>query len=140
MKQGIFSASGMSMVQDVKITGVSIIGDKEIVVNLNYSGNGTSPDVTVVAMTNHMGMMAGMENRWSNGMMSYGMMNTSAMGMYDMPGHGNGTQYYMMHIQSGSSTADGGWESGDEVTVTLDGDSSAYEASDVHVMVFPHIT
>jgi hypothetical protein len=102
-----------------------------------YSGNGTSPDLTVVAMTNHMGMMS---NGWNGGMMNNSMMDMSGMGMYGMPAYGNGTQYHMMQTQSGSSTVDAGWELGDEVTVTLDGDLSAYDVSDVHVMVFPHIT
>ena len=44
------------MVQDVRISGVSVTADNEVSVNLTYTGNGTSPSVTVVAITNHEAM------------------------------------------------------------------------------------
>jgi hypothetical protein len=39
--------------------------------------------------------------------------------------------------QTGSSVLDAGWISGATVTVKLEGDSSAYDGSGVHMMVFP---
>ena len=53
----IFSASGMSMINNVKVTGVVISGDNSVEVSLNYTGTGSAPPVTVIAMTNHMHMM-----------------------------------------------------------------------------------
>lgn len=141
-KQPMFSASGMSMVQDVRVAGVSITGDNEVTANIIYNGNGTSPDVTVIAMTNHKAMMGMMYANSMDGMGS-SMMSTGSTGMYDMmpsSNMANSTQYQMMQTQSGSDLVEGGWESGEDVQITLDGDESVYEASDVHVMVFPHIT
>ena len=57
MNHTMFSVNGMSMVQDVILSGVNITGDNQLSVNLIYSGNASSPSVTVVAMTNHMAMM-----------------------------------------------------------------------------------
>lgn len=139
MKQSMFSASGMSMIQDVRITGVSITGDNEITVSMTYGGNGTSPSVTVVGMTNHRGMMDMMVGGGMGGMVNPGMTSMNSMGAMTT-NMTNSTQHGMIQMQSGSSTLDAGWESGDEVTITLDGDASAYDAADVHVMVFPHIT
>lgn len=140
MKHGMFSASGMSMVQNVRITGVSITDDNEVVVNLMYSGNSTSPDVTVVAMTNHNGMMEMMSSGGMSGRMSSGTMDMNSMGTMGT-NVTNSTQHsMMMRMQSGSATVDAGWETGDEVQVTLDGNASAYDAADVHVIAFPHIT
>ena len=76
----MFKANGMSMVQDVRISGVSITGDNTVSINLTYTGNGTSPSITIVAMTNHMEMMNMM---MGGGQMDMGMMN---LGMMDM-GH-----------------------------------------------------
>jgi Tfp pilus assembly protein PilV len=49
MNHNMFSVMGMSMVPDVRVSGVSITGDNIVSVNLTYTGNGTSPSVTVVA-------------------------------------------------------------------------------------------
>ena len=93
-------------------------------------------------MTNHKAMMGMMYANSMDGMGS-SMMSTGSTGMYDMmpsSNMANSTQYQMMQTQSGSDLVEGGWESGEDVQITLDGDESVYEASDVHVMVFPHIT
>ena len=54
MHHSMFKANGMSMVQDVRISGVSITGDNTVSINLTYAGNGTSPSITIFAMTNQM--------------------------------------------------------------------------------------
>jgi hypothetical protein len=154
MKHSMFSANGMSMVQDVRITGVSITGDNEISVNLTYSGNRSAPSVTVIAMTNHMQMMGmmmcGSSMGGMGGMMGSGMTGSQSMGNMDMmggntssmmtPPYGNHTGMgASMEPQTGSALVESGWQSeGNTVTIRLDGNTSAYGASDVHVMVFPH--
>ena len=81
MNHTMFSVNGMSMVQDVILSGVNITGDNQLSVNLIYSGNASSPSVTVVAMTNHMAMM----NMMMDGSGYSGMMTESK--------HDDGTGY-----------------------------------------------
>jgi hypothetical protein len=178
MHHSMFNANGMSMVQDVRISGVSITGDNSVSVNLTYTGNGTSPGVTVVAITNHEAMRnmmrGGGGEQMGGGQMDMGMMNQGMMdmggmnntgrmmggggGMMDM-GTGNqtgmmmgadssmmmgGTPSDMMMSmagsQTGSAVVNSGWQSGTTISIILEGDGSAHEASDIHVMVFPHLT
>ena len=169
MRSGIghnmFSASGMSMVQDVQISGISITDDNQMTVNLIYTGNASSPSVAVIAMTNTMMSenMDGMTGPGAMGMQSGMMAGQSMMGSnmpmswnhQDMPAW-NATQWRGWHDQisaqmggseksiyheslTGSTIANSGWESGGSITIRLDGES-AYEASELHVMVFPHLT
>ena len=87
-----FGASGISYVDNVQVTGVSITESKQVAVNLRYSGNGTSPDVVLIATTdfsmdsnNGMGMMGGMHS---------GMMGMGGMDMIgSMPIMGQGMMY-----------------------------------------------
>jgi hypothetical protein len=165
MNYSMFNIMGMSMVENVGITGVSITGNNQVSVNLVYTGNGTSsPSVAVVAMTNHMAMM--MSNMMMGGS-SMGTtsgnvmtMNPGIMGMESssMPARGmlgsngammtggtmNGTQSSMMAMmtsqsQSGSTVVNGGWQSGSTINVLLAGNGSVYDTSDICVMVFPHL-
>jgi hypothetical protein len=165
MNHSMFSVMGMSMVPDVRVTGVTITGDSTVSVNLTYTGNGTSPGVTIVAMTNHMSMMnmmmGGGRNHggYSDGMtMGQGMMinpnmmmNNSAFPSMMNPGMmGSGMMdgihpdMMMMMAMAGSHTGsavvDIGWQSGSSTSITLEGDRSARDASDICVMVFPHLT
>jgi hypothetical protein len=154
MHHSMFNANGMSMVQDVRISGVSITGDNTVSINLTHAGNGTSPSITIIAMTNHMetmNMMMG-GGHMDMGMMNQGMMdiggmnNTGGMmggGHMDMGMMGNTTSDMMMPIagsQTGSAVVNSGWHSGSSISILLEGDGSAHEASDIHVMVFPHLT
>jgi hypothetical protein len=188
MKHTIFKAGGMSMVQDVGVSGLAITGDNEISVSLAYNGTGSAPSVTVVAMTNHehmmsmmmgdsssMGSMGGSSSMGGMMMGSGGMMGGSAMGsMGTMSGHNmmstgsmpgwqhpdmprwNATQWqhwhsqmthqmnaqsWQMQSQSGGAVLESGWQSAENtVTIVLDGDTSAYGASDIFAVVFPHLT
>jgi hypothetical protein len=151
-KHSMFSANGMSVVQDVRISGIAITGDNEVSINLFYSGTGSSPSVTIIAMTNHSQMMGGMgsDSGHGGGMMDSGMTGSqhSQQGGMDMTMMGNstsmtmphGAQSVMMETQTGSALVQSGWQTGSAFTIRLDGTSSAYDASDVHVMVFPHLT
>lgn len=62
----MFNANGMSTVDNVQITGVSITDIDEVKVNVMYDGSETSPAITVVAIA---GMMQS-----NSGMMGQGMM------------------------------------------------------------------
>ena len=152
MNHNMFSVMGMSMVPDVRVTGVSITGNNTVSVNLTYTGNGTSPGVTIVAMTNHMAMMMNMMmGPW---MMNPGMMmNNSGFpnmmmnpGMMMGPGMMGGMHSNMMTMMStagshtGSAVVNSGWQSGNSTSITLEGDRSVRDASDICVMVFPHLT
>jgi uncharacterized membrane protein len=46
----------------------------------------------------------------------------------------------MAGSQTGSAVINSGWQSGSSISIILEGDGSAHEASDIHVMVFPHLT
>lgn len=127
MHHSMFKANGMSMVQDVRISGVSITGDNTVSINLTYAGNGTSPSITIVAMTNHMEMMNMM---MGGGQMDMGMMGSTPSDM----------MMSMEGSQTGSAVINSGWQSGSSISIILEGDGSAHEASDIHVMVFPHLT
>lgn len=48
---GCLGFRAISRIQDVSITGFSIIGAQQITLNLQYTGTGTSPAVTIVAMS-----------------------------------------------------------------------------------------
>jgi len=125
MNHNMFSVMGMSMVPDVRVSGVSIAGDNTVSVNLTYMGNGTSPSVTVVAMTNHMAMMMNM-------MMGPGMMDGMPSNMMAMMSTADS--------HTGSAVVNSGWQSGSSISIRLEGDTSARDASDICVMVFPHLT
>jgi hypothetical protein len=107
-------------------------------------------------MTNHMAMMM---NMMMGGMMSDGggfpgmmmnrgmmddgmMMNPGMMNFSGFPGMmmGPGMMRSMAGSQTGSATVNGGWQSGNGTTVVLDGEGSALNASEIHVVVFPHLT
>jgi hypothetical protein len=73
---------------------------------------------------------------WHNQMMAQGLMGP---GMTWMNGRSAAwsEQSAGYQSQTGSSVLDAGWISEATVTVKLEGDSSAYDGSGVHVMVFP---
>jgi hypothetical protein len=167
MKHSMFKANGLSLVQNVTITGLAITGENEVTVNLAYSGTGSAPSVTLIAVTNHEQMMAMMMGGSSMGSMGGMMMGPTMMGSMDMmsgsmPGwqhpdmpNWNATQWQQWHSQmsvlhpqpaqpqsqSGSAVVESGWlDGGSTATVLLDGDTSAYSASDIFVTAFPHLT
>lgn len=119
-----FSGEGVSMVDNVKVTGV-LLGSNEISVSLKYSGNGTAPGVTVAAITQSMENimpMSMMESDNSGNMMSGGMMP-------QMMGEG---------IHSGSNVLNSGWNSPSTITVKIRGNTTS-DDDHVMVMLFPYI-
>ena len=159
----VFSSNGISNVNHVQITGISVTGDHEVTVSLRYDSNGTTPSITVIAASNpaaFMGMMYGSGNE--QGMMAgngYGaaMMNGYAYNATQMQNlhnqmmgtyHGNPNPYFynqtstynhfsMAQVGTGSSVLNSGWQSVASVKVRLDGQASAYDSFGIHVMVFP---
>lgn len=149
----IFNSMGMSMVPDVRITGISIVKDNELAVNLTYTGDASAPSITVVAMTNHMAMMNMMMGMggFSGNNMSSVMIHSSTLGMANMRmmmGGSNSSGIMMdgthsgiaMNSQIGSTVIENGWQPVRAINIKLEGNGSAFEASDLCVMVFPHIT
>ena len=169
-KMNSFKAMGASMVENVQITGVAVTGDNEISVSLRYLGEGESPGISAVAVTNPMGMMAAMHGSQmmggmgQHGMMmggnGMGMMQGGMIGMQDQTGFqqqqmmngssgafpmSNSTQMMpwadiAMQSQSGSNFVQAGWESGAIVKVALNGETSAYDSDGIMVMVFPYLS
>lgn len=95
-------------------------------------------------MSNHMAMMMNMmmggsgHGGHSGGMMmGLGMMNFSGFPEMMM---GPGQLTTAFQSQTGSTIVNSGWQTGNTIDVVLNGNGSAYDASDIHVMVFPHLT
>lgn len=66
-----------------------------------------------------------------------------AVTIVDMGMEGSTPSDMMMSMtgsQTGSAVVNSGWQSGSSISIILEGDGSAHEASDIHVMVFPHLT
>ena len=160
-----FNANGISNVNHVQITGVSITGEHEVTVNLRYDANGTTPSITVIAASHPAAFRAMM---YGSGYGQSMMLGYGAPMMYGYQGY-NITQMQNLHNQmmggrygypmmnpqfynqsspyyghaniaqpgTGSSVLNSGWQSNTSVKVRLDGQGSAYDNFGVHVMVFP---
>jgi hypothetical protein len=191
-----FSGNGISTVEDVQITGISITGENEITVNLRYDGSETTPSVTVIAITNPMGLMQGFGagnmgmmgmmqggqsgiiqpmfangwgvpsswqnntawqewhsqmaqwhgrlnstqwaqmQEWHNQMTNGGMMGPGNE-WWNTTSNGSSRQIVTPQSQTGSIVLDREWTPDSQVTVSLEGEGSAYDAGGIHVMVFP---
>jgi hypothetical protein len=104
-----FSAFGISYVENVQVSGISVSGDNQVTVNIRYTGNDTAPSVVIIAKSDPMmrgasaGMMAG--GPMHSGMMMGGMGMMGAMptgqGMiYGGQYHAwNSTQWRHWHMQ-----------------------------------------
>jgi hypothetical protein len=96
-------------VENVQVSGISVSGDKQVTVNIRYTGNDTAPSVVVIAKSDPM-MRGASDGMMAGGPMHSGMM-MGGMGMMDaMPtGQGmiyggqypawNGTQWRQWHMQ-----------------------------------------
>ena len=138
-----FSANGMSLVNGVRITGISQVGQDHITVNMSYLGEGTAPGVSIVVFTNGSPGIMGMMSRQQNSMMmgsAQGMMmdERSQLPHQEMQ---NSTTYgsmSMQSMQSGSNYLDSGWPGAQSNTATvlvqLDGNS---DGGHIMVMVVP---
>jgi hypothetical protein len=97
-QKSMFNANGMSTIDSVQITGISVTGSDEVTVNLWYDGSKTSPAVTVIAITNPVAMQGSIG-------MSSGMMSIGGMGMMQ------GSQLGMMMTHGSKSMIGGSWSS-----------------------------
>jgi len=187
---GSFSANGISNVQYVRVTGISISKPDEVIVSLRYNGNATSPALTVIATVhqgtpmNDIGSMMGYGS--GMGMMQNGIGSSMMSGSQPMmtpwnnsPAIANNTQWQQWHTQMaqwhgqinstewqqmqawhnqimaqmlqiqntsdqatfpqpqvGSSVVSSGWNDS-TIKVRLEGDGSAFESSNIEVMVYP---
>ncbi len=86
-----FTTRWMSLVDGVKVTGISIIDNEHIAINLRYDGEGEPPGVSVVAITNS----------------SFGTIFDSMMQNSTTSGSNNSS---MRIMQSGSNYLEAGWQ------------------------------
>ena len=116
-----FTTRWMSLVDGVKVTGISIIDNEHIAINLRYDGEGEPPGVSVVAITNS-----------SFGTIFDSMMQNSTT---------SGSNSSMRIMQSGSNYLEAGWQvqhpNSATVLVQLDGDIS--EGGYIMVIVVPFL-
>jgi hypothetical protein len=118
-----FPTRCMSLVDGVKVSGISIIGNEHIAINLSYDGEGEPPGVSVVAITNS----------------SSDTIIDSMMQNFTTTSASNSSSVRIM--QSGSNYLEAGWQVQDPnsatVLVQLDGDIP--EGGDVMVIVVPFL-
>ena len=69
-------------------------------------------------------------------MMDMGTRNQTGM----MMGGDRTMMMPMSGSQTGSAVVNSGWQSGSSINIMLEGEGLAHDASDIHVMVFPHLT
>jgi hypothetical protein len=118
-----FTTRWMSLVDGVKVSGISIIDNEHIAINLRYDGEGEPPGVSVVAMTS---------NSSSDRMIGSIMQNSTTSG------NNNSS---MRIMQSGSNYLEAGWQvqhpNSATVLVQLDGDIP--EGGYIMVIVVPFL-
>jgi hypothetical protein len=102
-----FTARWMSLVDGVKVTGISIIDNEHIAVNLSYDGEGEPPGVSVVAIANSSS-------------------DTIIGSMMQNPTSTNNSSIPILSMQSGSNYLETVWQiqhpNSATVLVQLDGD------------------
>lgn len=138
----MFSGSGHSAVSNVQVTGIAVTGDNEVTVYLKYTGAEAAPSVVIVAHTNMMDMMSmmlggmsGMGGMQGMGEMSHGGSMMGGMSSMHVT-NSTSTMQQPSSLQVGSTAVSAGWKNG-AFKVKLQGDGSAYDASDIMAMVFP---
>jgi hypothetical protein len=116
-----FTTRWMSLVYGVKVSGISIIDNEYIALNLRYDGEGEPPGVSVVAITSS-----------SLGTIINSMMQNSTT---------SGSNSSAGIMQSGSNYLEAGWRvqhpNSATVLVQLDGDIA--EGEHIMVIVFPFL-
>jgi hypothetical protein len=118
-----FTTRWMSLVDGVKVSGISIIDNEHIAINLSYDGEGEPPGLSVVAMTSSS----------SDRIIGSMMQNSTTSG-----GSNNSSVRIM---QSGSNYLEAGWQrqnpNSATVLVQLDGDIP--EGGYIMVIVVPFL-
>ena len=116
-----FTTRWISLVDVVKVSGISIIDNEHIAINLRYDGEGEPPGVSVVAMTSS-----------SSDRIIGSMMQNSTT---------SGSNSSMRIMQSGSNYLEAGWQvqhpNSATVLVQLDGDIP--EGGYIMVIVVPFL-
>jgi hypothetical protein len=167
MMNQTFTTSWISLVSGVKVTGISVIDNEHIAINLRYDGEGAPPGVSVVAVAaitnSSSGMIIGSTMQQDSIMM--GQQEEMMMGMImasnqqsnssaDQESQQHHRQQQMQNstsatnssmpilsIQSGSNYLEAGWQGQESnsatVLVQLDGDIP--ERGHIMVMVFPFL-
>lgn len=102
---GIFSSTGSSIVNNVKVTGVSVTGASEVSISLRYTGTGSAPSVVIVANTNPTAMMSMMHGSTASGGlagmggMMHGYNGYGPSMMYGSQPYLNNTQWQQLQSQ-----------------------------------------
>jgi hypothetical protein len=116
-----FPTRWMSLVDGVKVSGISIIDNEHIAINLSYDGEGEPPGVSVVAITNSS----------SDTIISSMMQNSTTSGSNSSAGI----------MPSGSNYLEAGWQvqhpNSATVLVQLEGDIP--EGAHIMVIVVPFL-
>jgi hypothetical protein len=119
-----FTTRWMSLVDGVKVTGISIIDNEHIAVNLSYDGEGEPPGVSVVAIANSS----------SDTIIGSMMQNPTSTNNSSIP-------IPILSMQSGSNYLEAGWQvqhpNSATVLVQLDGDMP--EGGYIMVIVVPFL-
>jgi hypothetical protein len=111
----------VSLVNGVKVTGISVMDNEHIAINLSYDGEGKPPGVSVVAITNSS----------SDTIIDSIMQNSTT----------SGSESSRLSMQSGSNYLEAGcqvqYPNSATVLVQLDGD--IVEGGQIMVIVFPFL-
>jgi hypothetical protein len=108
-----------SMVNGVEITGTNIASYKQIAVNLRYTGNGSSPAITVEAGAVKLNLV----DFLSTFMMGIGSLESLA-----------GSFRTSLSL-SGRSTINAEWKSPTDVTIELDGNTTLNDTNFISITV-----
>jgi hypothetical protein len=130
-----FSANGISLVKGVRITNISQVADDHLIVNLNYTGDGSLPGISIIAFANDS---LAVVNRIMTGEQNSTMMkimNGSQQGMMTMMKEGgqqkqqvqnstvfdgsSSTSIPIEYMHSGSNYLESGWPGAKSNTATV---------------------
>jgi hypothetical protein len=117
-----FTTRWMSLVDGVKVSGISIIDNEHIAINLSYDGEGEPPGLSVVAMTSSS----------SDRIIGSMMQNSTTSGS-------NNSSVRIM--QSGSNYLEAGWQrqNPNSATVLVQLDDDIPEGGYIMVIVVPFL-
>ena len=117
--------NSISLVRDVNVSGISIIDNEHIAINLRYDGEGEPPGVSVVAMTSSSSDTIIADSLMQNSTSTSA--SNSSVGI----------------MQSGSNYLEAGWQvqhpSSTTVLIQLDGDMPQGGGGHIMVIVVPFL-
>ncbi|MDQ6666943.1 MAG: hypothetical protein M3Y53_01805 [Thermoproteota archaeon] len=112
-----------SMVNGVEITGTNIASDKQIAVNVRYTGNGSSPTTTVEAGAVKLNLVDFLST-FRSLMMGIGSIESLAAG-----------SFRPSLALSGRSRINAEWKSPTEVTIELDGNTTLNDTNFIGITI-----